>query len=85
VLLFARCGASVILTARRADRLAEVKDKYLAAHKDLPVSQDTRIVITLEADMTNKNDVEGLLGNIGSKKVDMCVFVHILSSVLRNG
>lgn len=61
----------MVLTARRADKLAEVKEKCLAAHKDCPGEQKGREVITIEADVTSKGDVEGLLGRIGNKRIDM--------------
>ena len=61
----------MILTARRADKLAETKEKCLAAQKESGVSQDGLVVLALEADMTSKSDVEGLLGKTGGRKIDM--------------
>jgi len=62
-LLFAECGANLVLVARRADRLAEVK---AAAEK-----AGSKEVTVIEADMAKKEDVDGLLPKLGGKRIDM--------------
>lgn len=66
--LFAKCGSNVILLARRADRLAEVKESCLAAAKE--AGKDGKVVI-VEADMQKKEDLEGIVGKTEGLKVDM--------------
>ncbi|ORX39704.1 NAD(P)-binding protein [Kockovaella imperatae] len=64
--LFAKAGvANLILTARRADKLAEVKKECEGAGK---VN-----VITVEADMTKREDINQILPKAGNIKVDILV------------
>ena len=62
--LFAQTGVSVlILTARRTVRLAEVKRECEAVGKVK--------VVTVEADMTKRSDIERILPGAGDVKIDM--------------
>lgn len=63
--LFASCGANVVLVARRADRLQQVKDKCLS------VGTPQTDVLVIEADMATKEDVEGILPKLQGRKIDM--------------
>lgn len=61
--LFAECGANLVLVARRADRLQEVKTACeKAGSKDVAV---------IEADMAKSEDIEGLLPKLEGKRIDM--------------
>ncbi|KAJ4176633.1 hypothetical protein NW755_014306 [Fusarium falciforme] len=72
-ILFARCSATVVLTARRVDKLAEVKKQCLAAYEESTGKKDEEAALALEADMTNKSDVEGLQGKLEGRKIDILV------------
>lgn len=64
----------MVLTARRADKLAEVTEKCRAAHIKLAETKEIRHVVAIEADMTKKSDIERLIGKIGGR-IDMYVLV----------
>ena len=62
--LFAKAGAgNLILTARRADKLAEVKKECESLGKGK--------VIVVEADMQKRGDIEQILPKAGNIKVDV--------------
>ena len=62
--LFAKAGvANLILTARRADKLAEVKKECEGLGKVK--------VVVVEADMQKRGDIEQILPQAGNIKVDM--------------
>jgi 3-hydroxy acid dehydrogenase/malonic semialdehyde reductase len=63
--LFARTGCNLVLTARRADKLAEVKAKCEEA------LGGKGKVLVIEADMTKREDLNGILGKLEGLKVDM--------------
>ena len=54
----------MILLARRANNLTEVKSKCQAVNKD------SKVVI-IEADMTKRDQLDGVLGKLEGLKVDM--------------
>jgi NADPH:quinone reductase-like Zn-dependent oxidoreductase len=66
--LFARGGSNVVLLARRADKLAEVKKACEDGHKEAKVEGK---VVVLEADVSNKESLDGVLGKLGGLKVDL--------------
>lgn len=61
--LFARAGSNVVLVARRADRLAEVKADCEKVGKGK--------VVVVEADMQDRESLNGIVGKLGGLKVDM--------------
>ncbi len=63
-LLFAKVGCNLVLLARRANNLAEVKAKCEA------VNSKARVVI-IEADMTKREHLDGVVGKLEGLKVDM--------------
>lgn len=67
--LFARAGSNIVILARRAPQLEEVKGKCEAAHKKNG-HKDAKVV-ALEMDMTDRKALDGVLGKIGDLKVDM--------------
>ena len=64
-ILYSKCGANVVLVARRADRLAEVKTKCEAANGG------KRKVLVIEGDMSKKEDIEGVVPKLNGLQVDM--------------
>lgn len=63
--LFAKAGSNLVLTARRADKLAEVK-------KEAESLGGGKIkVVVIEADMQNRGDLDGILGKTEGLEVDM--------------
>lgn len=63
-LLFAKAGCNLVLLARRADRLEEVKARCEAAN------QKGKVVV-VETDVTKRGDLDGVLGKLDGLKVDM--------------
>ena len=63
--LFARAGSNLVLTARRADKLAEVKAEAESLGKGK--------VVVVEADMQNRKDLDGILGKLEGLTVDILV------------
>ncbi|KAF4967388.1 hypothetical protein FSARC_5046 [Fusarium sarcochroum] len=72
-ILFARCGANVILTARRVDRLAQTKEQCLSMILDATGKQDADAVIAIEADMTIKSDVQDIRSKLDGRQIDILV------------
>lgn len=73
--LFAKAGCNLILLARRAEKLAQVKQRCEDANK-LGGSGKGGNVLTLTVDVGKRADLESLLGNIkggGAGPVDMYV------------
>jgi hypothetical protein len=54
------------------DKLLEVKDLCLQAYKGNGAAGK---IWTVQADIARKSDVEGILGQLGGSKVDMCVVI----------
>lgn len=67
--LFARAGSNVVLLARRADKLAEVKKACEEGHKEAKV--DNGKVVVIEADVSNKESLEAVMGKLDGLKVDL--------------
>jgi 3-hydroxy acid dehydrogenase/malonic semialdehyde reductase len=63
--LFARAGSNLILTARRADKLAEVKAEAESLGKGK--------VVVIEADMQKREDLDAILGKTEGLTVDILV------------
>lgn len=64
---------NTVLTARRADKLAEVKEKCLAAYKDSGAIFDEKTVVVIEANMSSKVDVERVAARLEGRRLDMYV------------
>lgn len=60
--LYAELGANLVLVARRADRLEEVKRACTQAGSD---------VLVIVADMAKAEEIEGILPKLSGKKIDM--------------
>ncbi|KAM5368276.1 hypothetical protein ACJZ2D_009642 [Fusarium nematophilum] len=71
--LFAQCGAKVILSARRAGRLAELRERCLAAYEEGTGVREDDAAVAIEADMTNKIDIETLVSKVNGRKIDILV------------
>ncbi|GAA6042100.1 hypothetical protein JCM8097_003109 [Rhodosporidiobolus ruineniae] len=73
-ILFARAGSNLILTARRQAQLDEVAAAAKKAHEEGATGKGGKIV-TLTVDMTDKREVQGILGRIPDelKNVDILV------------
>lgn len=71
--LFASCGVNTVLTARRADKLAEVKERCLAAYKVPGATCDENTVVVIEADMSSKVDLERVAARLEGRRLDMYV------------
>lgn len=69
-LLFSRAGTNVVLVARRADKLAEVKAKCLEALKTSPAGEKGRVVV-IEADMQERKSLDGVVGKLEGLEVDL--------------
>lgn len=67
-ILFSRAGSNVVLLARRADRLAEVKQKCEEAHQKAGVKGK---VVVIEADVSKRDSLDQVLGKLEGMKVDM--------------
>ena len=67
--LFARAGTNVVLVARRADKLAEVKAKCLEALKGSPAGDKGKVVV-IEADMQDRKSLDGVVGKLEGLEVD---------------
>lgn len=61
--LFAKAGSNLILVARRADKLAEVKKEAESLGKGK--------VVLIEADMQKREDLDAILGKTEGLTVDM--------------
>lgn len=70
--LFARAGTNVVLVARRADKLAEVKAKCLEALKGSPAGDKGKVVV-IEADMQDRKSLDGVVGKLEGLEVDYLV------------
>ncbi|BCS22554.1 uncharacterized protein APUU_30779S [Aspergillus puulaauensis] len=71
--LFASCGVNTVLTARRADKLAEVKERCLAAYNDSGATCDENTVVVIEADMSSKVDLERVAARLEGRRLDILV------------
>lgn len=67
--LFAKAGSNVVILARRANNLAEVKAKCEAAFKEFGHKEGK--VITIEADMQKREDLNNITDKLEGLKVDM--------------
>ncbi|ORY22772.1 hypothetical protein BCR39DRAFT_562224 [Naematelia encephala] len=70
--LFGKAGCNLVLLARRADKLAAVKEQVLAAHKAGGAKEGGRVVV-IEADMQKRSDLDAILGKLEGLKVDVLV------------
>jgi short-subunit dehydrogenase len=61
--LFAKAGSNVILVARRAEKLAEVKNVIEKEGKGK--------VVVIEADVSKREDIDAILGKTEGLEVDM--------------
>jgi short-subunit dehydrogenase len=61
--LFAKAGSNLVLTARRADKLAEVKKEA--------ESLGTGKVVVVEADMQKREDLDAILNKTEGLEIDM--------------
>lgn len=68
--LFSRAGSNVILVARRADKLAEVKAACEKALAQSPAGGKGKVVV-IEADMSKRESIDGVLGKTEGLQVDM--------------
>jgi 3-hydroxy acid dehydrogenase/malonic semialdehyde reductase len=67
--LFAKAGSNVVILARRANNLSEVKAKCEAAHKEFG-HKDAKVV-TIEADMQKREDLNSIPSKLDGLTVDM--------------
>ena len=68
--LFAKAGANVVLVARRADKLAAVKEECLKAYKEGGQKEGGKIVI-VEADMTKRKDLDAISTKLDGLQVEL--------------
>lgn len=61
--LFAKAGSNLVLTARRADKLAEVKKEAESLGKGK--------VVVIEADMQKREDLDAILSKTEGLEIDM--------------
>lgn len=61
--LFAKAGSNLVLTARRADKLAEVKKEAESLGKGK--------VVVVEADMQKREDLDAILNKTEGLEIDM--------------
>jgi len=73
-ILFAKAGANVIVTARRAEKLAEVKEEALKANKEGGTGKGGRVE-AIVLDMQDKQGIESFLVRLpeGLKQIDVLV------------
>ncbi|OCF31515.1 malonic semialdehyde reductase [Kwoniella heveanensis CBS 569] len=70
-LLFAKTGTNLILLARRADNLAQVKAKAEAIYNEAG-KKDAKVVV-IEADMQKNEDLDAVLSKTQGLEVDILV------------
>ncbi|EIW85203.1 NAD(P)-binding protein [Coniophora puteana RWD-64-598 SS2] len=80
-ILFAKGGANLILTARRADVLKTVADACTSAHKESGVQQGGRIA-TIQLDVSDKTQIGAFLDKIPSDLRNVDVLVNNAGFVL---
>lgn len=68
-ILFAKAGSNVVILARRANNLSEVKAKCEAAFKEFG-HKDGKVV-TIEADMQKREDLNSITSKLEGLTVDM--------------
>ena len=68
-ILFAKAGSNVVILARRANNLSEVKAKCEAAYKEFG-HKDGKVV-TIEADMQKREDLNSITSKLEGLTVDM--------------
>ena len=68
-ILFAKAGSNVVILARRANNLSEVKAKCEAAYKEFG-HKDGKVV-TIEADMQKREDLNSVTSKLEGLTVDM--------------
>lgn len=61
--LFAKAGSNLILVARRAEKLAEVKSAIESEGKGK--------VVVIEADVSKREDIDAILGKTEGLEVDV--------------
>jgi len=67
--LFAKAGSNVVILARRANNLNEVKAQCEAAHKEFG-HKDGKVV-TIEADMQKREDLNSITSKLDGLTVNM--------------
>jgi len=67
-ILFAKCGCNLVLIARRADKLADVKAKAEEAY-----GSKKGKVVCIGADMTKPKELDAIVGKLEGLKVDFLV------------
>lgn len=68
-ILFAKAGSNVVILARRAQNLADVKAKCEAAFKEFGHKEGK--VVTIEADMQKREHLNSITDKLEGLKVDM--------------
>jgi 3-hydroxy acid dehydrogenase/malonic semialdehyde reductase len=68
-ILFAKAGSNVVILARRANNLNEVKAKCEAAYKEFGHKEGK--VVTIEADMQKREDLNSITEKLEGLTVDM--------------